>query len=128
MKEYKKIKYVITTNPRMGFPLAYIKVPENHPFMKIKNYNDVPLDVHGGVTFMADVVDKDDSFQKFDKGRWIGWDYGHAGDWDYIVLGEDIMDWNKQFDNKMWTFEEVEKEVKAAIRELLSHSKKDKTE
>lgn len=118
MKTYKNINYILTQNPRLGFPLAYIQIPETHPWYKIDDYNEVPLDVHGGPTFMCDVKENEDmeTFHKFTPGKWIGWDYGHAGDWDFHITERD---WNKDMENKMWTFEEVEKEIHEAIEQLV---------
>lgn len=125
MKNYKGIDYIVTQNRRLGFPLAYIRIPEEHPWYKIDDYDKMDLDVHGGCTFMA-MIDKSDaekqlSEQGFTAGKWIGWDYGHAGDWDYppMTLGQKNTEWNKEMGNKFWQFEEVEKEIFEAIDQLL---------
>lgn len=52
-------------NPEMfmgNSPLAYIKLPEDHPDAK-KHYDDLNPDVNGGLTFGRDLI--------------FGWDYAH---------------------------------------------------
>jgi len=112
--KYKGITYLIKQNPRMGFYLAYIKLPTESKLTK-KDYDDIDLDVHGGLTFKETFTGKEtpeDNWWGFTKGTWIGWDYGHAGDFIYgdfdFGLGE-----------KRWEYKEVESEIKQAIKQLL---------
>ena len=41
---------MIKQNPKMYFWLAYVKLPKGHKWGKKKNYEDIPLNVHGGLT------------------------------------------------------------------------------
>ena len=53
----------------MGHRCGYVGVPEDHPWHG-KGYDEVDLDVHGGLTY-ADA--RDDLW-------WFGYDCAHAGD------------------------------------------------
>lgn len=111
MKSYKRIKYIIKKNPRMGFWLAYIRLPNKNIWAKATHYDEIDIDCHGGLTFMAFVKSKEDAgWQEFTKGTWVGWDYGHVGD--YTNIGGFIDE------GKRWTYEEVENEVKEVIDSL----------
>jgi hypothetical protein len=50
---------------------GYVRVPEGHPAER-KHYDDVEVDVHGGLTFRCKAKEG---------GSWFGFDTGHAGDW-----------------------------------------------
>jgi len=58
---------VIATD--MGHRCGYVTVPKDHPWHG-KTYNDVDLDVHGGLTY-AGMEDGD---------WWFGYDCAHFGD------------------------------------------------
>jgi hypothetical protein len=58
---------VIATD--MGHRCGYVSVPKDHPWHG-KTYNDVDLDVHGGLTY-AGMEDGD---------WWFGYDCAHLGD------------------------------------------------
>lgn len=120
MKTYKGVKYIIKQNPKMLFWLAYIRLPDGHRWTKKKDYNDIPLDVHGGVTYMSKVTKENikDHWQGFSEGTWVGWDYGHAGDFIYCGTIFNSL-YPISLEDKRWEYEEVEKEVKDAIRQVL---------
>lgn len=61
--------------PYMGFEgwLGYVRIPENHPWYGVF-YDDIPADVHGGLTY-GDTIDDFD-------GYWLGFDFMHYGDED----------------------------------------------
>lgn len=94
-------------------PTAYIKIPENHCVYNYENYNDVPLDVHGGLTFMDDYLHVGETSKDIVEGKFIGWDYAHAGD--YAGYYEDNPIWE---DEKKWTTQEIFEEVKEACYQL----------
>ena len=55
--------------------VAYLGISPSHPIAG-KEYDDIPLDVHGGLTFSRAGDGKN-----WPKGYWwYGWDYAHAGD------------------------------------------------
>jgi len=61
----------------MGFRCGYVKIPLGHPWYK-KDYNDIEVDVHGGLTFTESDVLCEKSGP--DDGWWIGFDCAHADD------------------------------------------------
>jgi hypothetical protein len=89
---------------------AYLGVPKSHPLAKITSYDDLPLKVHGGLTYASG------SSQLLDNNFfWWGWDYAHLGDLIYFddnIAREFLGDSGGEHD---WTLEEVKEEVKDAI-------------
>ena len=85
---------------------AYLGIPENHPLAN-RDYSDIPLDVHGGLTFSDFGDDKTGREEGF---YWYGWDYAHL--WDTAFYH-----YYAFFDprNKKWTPKEVAKEVELAL-------------
>jgi hypothetical protein len=70
---------------RMSHQIAYISLPDGHPFMEF-DFNDPDSEVanslvHGGITYTT--------------GNVIGWDYAHAGDEDKVF------DTRKDIDNAL---------------------------
>jgi len=119
MKTYKGIKYLIKQNPRMYFWLAYVRLPDNHKWTQKISYDDIPIDCHGGLTF-KDSFDgnekPEENWWGFTKGTWVGWDYGHAGD--FVSYGENPLIFAN---DKKWEYEEVEEEVKNVIKQVLEN-------
>src|SRR5207249_3603572 len=80
----------------------YIGVPEGHPLAAAESYEDLPLRVHGGLTYASH------GGKEWPKGwYWWGWDYCHAGDrmmYDSAVAG--IVSLGRESDHA-WTPEEV---------------------
>lgn len=55
---------------RLGHLCGYVRLPKGHPFYG-KHYDDLDLDVHGGLTYSREAED----------GTWkIGFDCAHLGD------------------------------------------------
>jgi len=84
-------------------PCAYIRIPEGHPFYD-KDYDDVALDVHGGLTYSGNLSHLDG----VEPGFYLGWDYAHIGD--YVGYYDS--------NDKKWTTEEILEEVKGAIAQV----------
>lgn len=112
MEVYKGYEFAVMN---LGtHPCCYIKLPKGHKYYG-KNYNDIPLSVHGGLTYSEkhlwvteDVIDE--------TGWWIGWDYAHIGDY----LGfESVFRHEYEPPNKLWTIEELEQDCRNAIDELI---------
>jgi hypothetical protein len=55
---------------------AYVGLPSGHPLAG-HSYDDLPIHVHGGLTFGREGDGKQWPGGFF----WYGWDYGHAGDY-----------------------------------------------
>lgn len=75
----------------MGCRCGYVKVTEKHPWFGM-DYNDVPADVHGGLTFGEPDVHCGKGGP--DNGFWFGFDCAHAGDRaDPALPGCDRLSW-----------------------------------
>ena len=120
------------------------KQPFNEPRPKSRRrymwtYDDVDLNVHGGLTFGTKITErnKKDFYCDFTPGWWVGWDYMHAFDEMYLpkdrIADKDqktqdlyakIMAIHKQYPglppDKRWTLDEVEAECKDAIEQLIA--------
>lgn len=98
-------------------PTAYVCLPKDHPYFG-KKYDDMEdLDVHGSVTFVGKEV-----FRSTIKDRWwIGWDYAHPSQGDYIPLLETIGPFQQA---KKWTREEILDEIKDVISQLTTINQK----
>jgi hypothetical protein len=93
---------------------AYIGIPKWHPLAGL-DYNDIPLDVHGGLTF----GDLGDGEMRPAEYFWYGWDYGHAGDLCfYDVQFAHLLPGRLHRDEHPWTPTEVTDELKAAMIEF----------
>lgn len=103
---------------------GYVRVPPTHPFHG-KHYDDVDVNVHGGLTFASvEPCAHDDGI-----GWWFGFDCAHAGDCshdpanppDYMkkLIAENPTLWR---DNEhFWTHNEVVYETEK-LAEQLAHS------
>lgn len=94
-------------------PTAYIKIPKEHTANKYESYTSLPLDVHGGLTFMSDHLIVGRTDKDVIEGKFIGWDYAHAGD--YTGHYGEYSLWENE---KKWTTQEIFEEVKEACYEL----------
>lgn len=56
-------------------PCAYVEIPRNNKYFG-KDYDDIPVYPHGGLTYSSDHLATVDHI-----GWFIGWDYAHAGDY-----------------------------------------------
>lgn len=66
-----------------GFGNGYVLIPKGHQ-MHGKDYDDIPVDVHGGLTF-SELVDKEFikewNLSEEDEGTWcVGFDTAHYED------------------------------------------------
>ena len=92
-------------------PCAYVEIPKGHPYYGKCDCEafDLPIDVHGGITYgdygLHPIVDT----EKF----LLGWDYNHYEDYScknhYLFMDN----------GKMWTTEEILEEVKYVIKQLI---------
>lgn len=67
-----------------GWGNGYVLIPEGHP-LHGKHYDDIDVDVHGGLTFSElvddELIEKWDKLTEADKGMWmIGFDTAHYRD------------------------------------------------
>jgi hypothetical protein len=97
------IKYVIKS---LGtHPVAYIGIEENHPLAGF-DYEEIPIDVHGGFTFSR----KGDG-EYLPKGYWwYGWDYAHSGDFSGYYEADSYLAKN----SKKYTIDDIKNDVWSA--------------
>ena len=81
---------------KRGWGNGYVRIVEGHPFYGM-NYMDIPVNVHGGLTFGDHVMDN----THFPDGYWVGFDTAHYGD-----------------DSEIWTIEAVSDETIHLFNEI----------
>lgn len=101
-------------------PTAYVCLPKGHPYFG-KDYDDMDIDVHGGLTYANDTVATSTIKDRW----WIGWDYAHLGDFmgyysgpDYEPGGALHQYKHLHESEKRWTRDEIIEEAKAVIAQL----------
>lgn len=103
-------------------PTSYIEIPQGHKAYGSKKLTesyceDDALDVHGGITYTENhlglVDDKGERCHEF-----VGWDYGHAGDFAGYWIGNprENDDYIKKM--KRWTTDEIVEECKRGIEQI----------
>ena len=105
--EFMGHKYEICTNER--YPIAYVTCGYSVNFSDKGVYDSLP--VHGGCTFIGT---RENDYLDGIKGGWVGWNYGHSGDFIKSLFAKqhnDIYFGN----NKKWTVAEVMEDVIKAI-------------
>lgn len=104
---YKNFDYYVLN--LKTHPTAYVDVT-NSPLNGVF-YDDIDISCHGGLTY------SEKSLRTVDKKGWfIGWDYGHYGD--YMDYGDTSL--NTLFsDDKKWTTEEIVEECKNVIDQII---------
>jgi len=91
---------------------AYFGIPKDHPLAGF-SYDDIPLSVHGGLTYSSSDSDVLPSGYYF-----YGWDYAHAGDRTFFDnLPMDFLE-GMGISEHDWTLKEVEEEVRDAISDF----------
>ena len=82
---------------------AYLGIKIDHPLANC-DYNDLPIDCHGGLTFARE---GDDEY--LPKGYfWYGWDYAHCDDYSYSYNESYMAEFNFNHDwGKKWTVVDV---------------------
>ena len=107
--------YVKNINGR--HPTAYVEIPQGHKaFGKDFCNYELPqlIEVHGGVTYqdktLLTVDDEGERGHKF-----VGWDYGHAGDFAGYYIGTGGV---LETSGKRWTTDEIVEECKSAIDQI----------
>jgi hypothetical protein len=74
--EYLGFKCLILRHPEFKHLCGYIALPPNHPYYG-EHYDDIPVEVHGGLTF----ADEGDGKRRLKGYWWIGFDCGHSNDY-----------------------------------------------
>lgn len=100
--------FVIVNNGG-SYPTAYVGVDKNHPLWAEPKYEKYrSLGAHGGITYKEFIAPKSAIKDRW----WIGWDYGHSGDY-MAHLPESLTKGARK-----WTREEILTHVKDVIRQL----------
>ena len=111
-EEYKGYDFYVVS---LGtHPCCYIKLPLGNKYYN-KCYDDIELNVHGGLTYASDTLKLDNLTIT---GWIIGWDYAHLGDYyGYdIPLSHFSIEYNKQY-----TTDELINDCKNAIDQLIEN-------
>lgn len=104
--EYNGHDFVVKS---MGWhPTAYVRLNKEEPI----NLDDIKC--HCGVTYSEDHLNMDGLRVK---GFWVGWDYGHACDFNGICLRPEMEALSRH--GKKWTTEEIVAECKNVIDQLI---------
>ena len=74
------------------------------------HYNSIPIECHGGLSYSESWLRTSSSTVYEDGGWWIGWDYGHPGDYQPHIPDTQLA--------KRWTTEELIEECKNVIDQL----------
>jgi len=102
----------------MGIPLGYVGLPKEHPDHG-KFYDDIDVDVHGGLTFSG-------YWEKEHDGLWyVGFDCGHADDcnpFEYDSNTKHMYETTGIRSNKSLSF--VEQECESLAKQLAERLKK----
>lgn len=97
----------------VNYPCAYVKIPScNKTFYMNPNAFDM-IRVHGGITYGDTYYPSSSVEARNNKDWFIGWDYAHLGD--AMDFG-DVM----KLEGKHWTLEEIIKECKSVIEQLIT--------
>lgn len=108
---YNNHDYIIM-NVRHDHPCCYIAIPNGNKFHEV-NYNDIPLDCHGGLTYGSHYSPESG---KEDSNWYIGWDYAHLGD--HTALGEKF-GYGLEEPGHRYSTKELLCNVRVAIDELI---------
>ena len=92
---YEGYKCLIVRHPEFGHLCGYVGIPEGHKYYK-KHYDDVPLEVHGGLTFSDFWEDENDNLW------YLGFDCAHAWDLSPFMHKRDREIYNSQPRSKYW--------------------------
>ncbi len=94
-------------------PTAYIRIPKNNRFYG-KEEGEIDVNVHGGITYSEEGLYIENG--KTIEGWFIGWDYGHYGD--YLGFEEKYI--KGCASGKKWTTDEIFAEVREACYQIQS--------
>ena len=89
-------------------PCAYVDVTETN--LNGKEYVDIDISCHGGLTYSEDYLRTVDK-----KGWFIGWDYAHCSDFAGYELEMPI---GIRMNGKRWTTAEIVEECKQVIEQI----------
>ena len=94
------VRFIVLRGP--GSLCAYAGIPIKHPLAG-KDYDDLPVEAHGGLTFSQKGKGGDEHWPK--GYWWYGWDYAHSGDFSLHSLKDPSG--NVGIKEKKWTVKDV---------------------
>jgi hypothetical protein len=100
---------------QMKWFCGYVGLPKSHPAAG-KDYDDIEVDVHGGLTFAKEGNDKDARWPD-NNLYWVGFDCAHAGDYTGSMFGY------SEIRERHWTLEDVKAETEKLAAQLKRLSK-----
>jgi hypothetical protein len=122
------LQCAVVQNTEAGFRCGYVRVPPTHPMFE-KGYDDLDVDVHGGLTFaeLEPCTEHEDG-----QGYWFGFDCCHAGDEMYdpsmrpvdctTEEAKRLLQIHSHYPRRSWehywTQEEIESETKRLAEQL----------
>jgi hypothetical protein len=88
---------------RQSHRCGYVRIPKRHIAFIVGSYDDLPIAVHGGLTFggQIDILEKDANY------IWFGFDCGHSGDRE-----------SYETEGHFWTTSEVIEETNKMARQF----------
>ena len=111
--EHRGVKFYVC-NINGSHPTAYIRIPKNKPLWSVDYFEcDEYIKVHCGFTYARDNLA---GVENNDRSWFIGWDYGHHGDYIgyYAHNPKDYLATH----SKKWTTDEIIAECKLACEEV----------
>lgn len=99
----------VVATVRASHRCGYIAVPEDHVATTIGNHEDIPVKVHGGLTFGP--REELGGVEVDEPVRWYGFDCAHAGDKIKFSTGFET-------DGKDWTPEDVKEELEDLAEQM----------
>ena len=91
---------------------AYLGIPTKHPLAGFE-YDDIPLECHGGLTFCGEGGGKD--IYRPAGLYWYGWDYSHYKDYAFYY---DTIAFEREYnhsDEKKWLVEDVMEDMRSTL-------------
>jgi hypothetical protein len=122
--EHSGLKCAVVMNGEHGHRCGYVRVPPQHS-QYAKDYSDVDVVVHGGLTFGA----IEPCAHEDGTGFWFGFDCNHCDDASYEP-GFEPPYWARYFSSSIkdskqhwWTFAEVEAETERLAEQFAAIDK-----
>jgi hypothetical protein len=115
---YKNFKCVIRRNMHSGILCGYVGLPITHKYYK-KNYDDIPVDVHGGLTFANELEHEADGLY------YIGFDCAHWRDlMPFYWMTTTYTSTHEDEETTYKTFDYVQQEIKNMVDQLVDNERK----
>lgn len=121
--EHAGLKCAVVMNRENGNRCGYVRVPLGHADYG-KQYDDVGVDVHGGLTFDA----LEPCAHEDGQGHWFGFDCAHSGDALYAPDSPEALEMRIKYpgmsvlDGHYWTQAEVEAETERLAEQLATRT------